>query len=68
MLALMDSRELSGFYALLRVHEVEQEEAAEAARMKADSDDGEVVTYGRPQREFDDDDEPDEVEPDGPPD
>ena len=57
MLARMDSQELTGFLALMKVHEVEREEAEEKAKQRADSDDGEVITYGTPRTEFDDDED-----------
>lgn len=53
----MDSRELTGWMALIKVHEVEREQQEEAARHKRDSDDGEVIAFGAPRTEFDDDGE-----------
>jgi hypothetical protein len=53
----MDSQELTGWEALLYVQRVEQEQAAEEARMRADSDDGEVITFGKARTPFDDDED-----------
>ena len=57
MLARMDSQELTGWMALLKVHEHEREQADEMARLRAESNDGEVVVHGKPRTEFDYDDE-----------
>lgn len=54
MLASMDSHELSGWLALLKVKEDEREAAETIARMKADSDDGQVIEYNKPLDETDD--------------
>jgi hypothetical protein len=61
LLARMDSRELTGFAVLLRVQHEEREEAAEEARHRAESKDGEVVYHNRPTDS--DDEDPDD---DGP--
>lgn len=57
MLALMDSRELTGWIALLKLHEIEREEAEELERMRRESDDGEVIQLNKPPSEFDDEDD-----------
>lgn len=59
MLAQMDSQELTGWQALLKVHEIEHDEAEEAARHRRESDDGDVITFGKPDSEFDDDEDDD---------
>lgn len=53
----MDSRELSAFLALFKVHEVEREEAEEREKHRRDSDDGEVIEFGTPRSAFDDEDD-----------
>lgn len=57
MLARMDSRELTGWLTLFRVKDIERQEAEEEARHRRESNDGDVVTYGKPRSEFDEDDD-----------
>ena len=57
MLARMDSRELTGWMALLTVHEAEQREAEEMARFRRESDDGEVIMLNQRPSEFNDDED-----------
>lgn len=59
MLARMDSQELTGFLALMKVHDDERAEAEERAKLIADSDDGEVIEFNKPSEE-DEDDEADD--------
>ena len=65
MLARMDSKELTGFLTLLKVHAIEREAAEEQAKMRRDSDDGEVIAFGTPRTEFDDDDDEGTPDDDG---
>ncbi len=57
MLERMDSRELTGWMALLTVQKEERDEFEEQQRMKRESDDGEVIAYGKPRSAFDDEDD-----------
>jgi hypothetical protein len=58
----MTSQELTGWMALLMVHQKERAEAEETARYKAGSDDGEVFIYGKREDEWDEDDENGDLE------
>lgn len=57
LLARTTSQELTGWLALIQVHEEEREEAEDLARHKADSDDGEVIEFNKPPSRFDDEDD-----------